>query len=73
MANFRPRHPVIHGDPPLPPQTRVRCRVSGMPGEVQPYTHSVGQFPVRWDNPGTGAIWETCLAGDLIIIGTGRF
>lgn len=68
MANFRSRHPKIHGEPPLPPGTRVRCRVTGKRGTVEPYTHSIGQFPVRWDNPGTGAIWELCTANDVTVL-----
>jgi hypothetical protein len=70
MANFRLRYPKVHGDPPLPPGTRVRCRSTGALGTVEPYACSVGQFPVRWDDPGTGAVWKICLAGDVVPLAT---
>ncbi len=54
--------------PPLPPRTRVRRHRSGQYGTVQPYIVSVGQFPVMWDDPGTGAIWELVGADDVTVL-----
>lgn len=67
MAGDSRYYPRIWGSSPLPPGTKVVCRATGARGRVMDYDCSVGQFPVRWNDPGTGVMWETCVAGDVIV------
>lgn len=62
------RRPEVYRVPPLPPGTRVMCRVSRVRGVVSDYDCSIGQFPVDWAN----GFQEICLAHEVTVLPAGK-